>query len=486
MHDDHEGKLLCTDCVGEPFLSAEIARDGLVLTCDYCGEEGPTFNIGAISDRVDGAFQRHFSRSRMEMNGYEWAMSKDSESSFDFEPEGEQIVYAIMNTAEIPECAAADIQSVLEDRYKDFEAAQIGETTEYDSDLYYHEIEADDREWQETWFSFERLLKTEARFFSAHALRVLTSVFEGVHLMKTRRNSPLVVNGGPGTPYEFLFRARAFQSSRKLEAALLRPDKELGPPPSPFAASGRMNARGISVFYGATDPETAVAEVRPPVGSEVVIGKFQVVRPLRLLDLTALGGVGSAGSYFDPDYANVLSRRMFLRSLSRRMARPVMPDDQEFEYLPTQAIADFLATDTVTPLDGIIFPSVQVADGKPNVVLFHKASLVETILIPDGAETDVHTAHEDDEGWSREYSVVWRLRPEEKKMPKTESTDIFSGFWDPPTDRDNDIDFGSGRDVTLHITPKDLEVRVITGVSFGTEDHKVDHLVYTAPADPDF
>ncbi|MGO8405374.1 RES family NAD+ phosphorylase [Rhizobium ruizarguesonis] len=47
-----------------------------------------------------------------------------------------------------------------------------------------------------------------------------------------------------------------------------------------------------------------------------------------------------------------------------------MPDDQEFDYLPTQAVADFLATETVTPLDGIIFPSVQVAGGKQNVVLF--------------------------------------------------------------------------------------------------------------------
>ncbi|MCB2401972.1 RES family NAD+ phosphorylase [Rhizobium ruizarguesonis] len=51
-------------------------------------------------------------------------------------------------------------------------------------------------------------------------------------------------------------------------------------------------------------------------------------------------------------------------------SRPVMPDDQEFDYLPTQAVADFLATETVTPLDGIIFPSVQVAGGKQNVVLF--------------------------------------------------------------------------------------------------------------------
>jgi len=247
-----------------------------------------------------------------------------------------------------------------------------------------------------------------------------------------------------------------------------------------------MNARGISLFYGATDPETAVAEVRPPVGSEVAIGRFQVVRPLRLLDLTALSGVGAAGSYFDPEYAGILSRMMFLRSLSRRMARPVMPDDQEFEYLPTQAIADFLATDTVTPLDGIIFPSVQVGDGKQNVVLFHKASLVGTISIPDGTETDVHTTRQDDDGCYPEYSVVWRLAPEEKQEPQPKSSDIFSDFWAFQTARNDDIDFGNGRDVTLRITPNDLEVRSIKGISFDTEDHKVGHLAYAMPKEPGF
>lgn len=155
-------------------------------------------------------------------------------------------------------------------------------------------------------------------------------------------------------------------------------------------------------------------------------------------------------------------------------------------YLPTQAIADFLATDTVTPLDGIIFPSVQVGDGKQNVALFHKASLVGTISIPDGTETDVHTTRQDDDGCYPEYSVVWRLAPEEKQEPQPKSSDIFSDFWAFQTARNDDIDFGNGRDVTLGITPNDLEVRLIKGISFDTEDHKVDHLAYTMPKEPGF
>lgn len=481
-----ETKMLCHRCVGEPYLSAIVASDGQEADCDYCGTSAQASDLKAICDLVDEAFQRHFTRSRMEMNGYEWAMHKDSESSFEFEPDGEQTVYAIMNAADVSETIADDIQEFLQDRYSDIDSAQIGETTEYDSDIYYEEALPDGREWQETWQSFERSLKTEARFFSSRALDVLNSVFKGIDVMTTKQGGGLLAEGGPGTSYEYLYRARAFQSEGKLRSALLRPDKELGPPPSAFAASGRMNAKGIAVFYGASDPETAVAEVRPPVGCEVAIGRFQLVRPLQLLDLTALGGVTATGSIFDPEYASTLSRIMFLRSLSRRMARPVMPDDQDSDYLPTQAVADFLATGTVTELDGIIFPSVQVAGGKQNVVLFHKASLVDKIVIPDGAETDVDTYSEDDDGPYRDYQVVWRLKAVEEPKVKPIEDDPLGAFLGFSSVADDELDFGSGREVTLKITPKDLEVRIVNAVVFDTDDHKVDHITYTVPTDSNF
>ena len=168
--------------------------------------------------------------------------------------------------------------------------------------------------------------------------------------------------------------------------AMKRPDLELSAPPAWAAAAGRMNARGISAFYGATAPEIALAEVRPPVGSRVALAKFNIIRPLRVLDLAALGEVMERGSIFDPDYAYRLGRMMFLRTLSNRMARPVMPDDQEMEYLPTQAIADYLSTEGQVPLDGILFPSVQVGGNGSNVVLFHKASRSEVLDIPKGTE----------------------------------------------------------------------------------------------------
>ena len=105
-----------------------------------------------------------------------------------------------------------------------------------------------------------------------------------------------------------------------------------------------MNAAGIPVFYGALDEDTCVAEVRAPVGSYVVVAKFEVLQPLRLLDFDSLKKVYVEGSHFDPDYAWRLGRASFLERLVREMSRPVMPGDEAFEYLVTQAVAEYLAT----------------------------------------------------------------------------------------------------------------------------------------------
>jgi hypothetical protein len=221
---------------------------------------------------------------------------------------------------------------------------------------------------------FESSLKTKARFFSRTAATYLASIFDGIDSLHTCDGRPLVVDAGPETDFHALYRARAFQTDEKLKDALSKPDQKLGSPPALLAAAGRMNAHGISVFYGANDPKAAIAEVRPPVGSRVAVAQFHIIRKLRLLDLTALNDVRVVGSIFDVGLAPRLERAQFLRSLSKRITRPVMPDDEPFDYLATQAIADFLATEPSVPVDGIMFPSVQVAGHVLNVVLFHKSA----------------------------------------------------------------------------------------------------------------
>jgi hypothetical protein len=307
------------------------------------------------------------------------------------------------------------------------------------------------------WRSFENSLKTEARFFSRTAANHLTSIFDGIADLQTRDGGPLVLDAGPGTDFHTLYRARAFQSDDKLEAALGRPDIHLGSPPTHLAAAGRMNARGISVFYGANNQKAAIAEVRPPVGSQIVVAQFEIIKKLRLLDLTTLTNIRVTGSLFDCGLAGRMEDAVFLRLLSGRMTRPAMPDDEPFEYLATQSIADFLATEASVPIDGIIFPSGQTAGDAFNVVLFHKAARVEAMNVPEGTEISASTGRWAEDGWQEDYEVLEKVPPLRKMVDQNEQE---------PGDAD-------WRDASLRIGAESIEVHRVKHVEFATDEFTV-------------
>ena len=396
----------------------------------------------------------------------------DRESNYDWERDGEPVVWAIANAASIQEEVAQDIQSILEEKHGNFDADSIGAETEFCSDSYYEERSASDERWQAAWADFEQSLKTETRFFSRSAANYLSSLFSAIETMSTIDNRPMVVDAGPGTSYTSLYRARVFQSNNALEAALRHPDFHLGPPPSRLASSGRMNARGISVFYGANHPQAAISEIRPPIGSQVAVAQFDIVRPLRLLDLTALGGARDHGSFFDPDFAARTERTAFLRGLSDRISQPIMPDDEAFEYLPTQAVADFLATEHSPRIDGLIFFSSQAVGDGLNVVLFHKASRVERIQISEGTEIEVESGRMYEDGWERDYTVVERV------PPKLDSPDSSSGsqIRRYPQLSSHESEY-SPTEVhlppTLRLNVDSITVHIINRVSYDTSAHPV-------------
>ena len=363
------------------------------------------------------------------------------------------VVRAIANAAHIPDEAARDIRVVLDEKHDDVDSVTTGRKTEFCSESYYEKKRISDQAWNEKWYALERSLKEEARFFSRTAATHLGSLFDQIDSMSTSDGGPLVIDAGPGTSLSALYRARSFQSDDPLKAALREPDQQLGPPPASLASAGRMNARGISVFYGANEPDVAIAEVRPPVGSQVAVARFEIIRPLRLLDLTALRAVSEHGSIFDPSLADRMELAMFLPSLSRRITQPVMPDDEAFDYLPTQAIADFLATESKSPIDGIVFPSVQATDAGQNVVLFHKAARVEVI---EGAKIEATISGQaHDEGFEPEYAMI-------EQVPRKPVRPLSSTWLNPDS-----------REPALRIDINSIKVHVVHGVKFCTTEHHV-------------
>lgn len=448
-----------------------MSLSGKRKKCAYCGRQAKGYPIEQIADRIDSAFETFYSRTSDEMDSMEERMHYDQESDYSWERHGDSVIDAIAIAAEVENEIAEDIQAVLEDKHYDHSSAEIGEEMEFASNSFYTTKSLEDESWQQEWETFETSLKSENRYFNHRGAKHLIEIFSGLELMETFEKRPIVVMiGGEKMPNN-IFRARVFQSDQKLSDALKRPELHLGPPPSVFANNGRMNAHGISVFYGAEDEDTALAEVRPAVGSQVAVGNFKIVRELKMLDLMALREIKLDGSIFDPTYARELAKVFFLGELSQKLTRPIMPDDEIFEYLPTQAIADFLATEPLFNFDGIIFPSAQVQGIHANVVLFNKASRVKEIDLPEGTDSVVKLEDWDGQASNRSYQVIEWLPLRSKEEPKNTLFEDLYGY--PPLKIDPDK-----RPVTLEINLDSLIIHTINSVKVNSNRHAVPRFRY--------
>jgi hypothetical protein len=374
----------------------------------------------------------------------------DKESNYEFDRDGDPIVDVIVDLVNIPEQAAKDVQEELEWRFFSKSSMEIGEETEYCESSYYEYVGVSSEGWEEKWQKFEISLKTESRYFNQLGKDYLESVFEGV-LDLDSEMAATVVEVGPAKELDSIYRSRVFLSDEQMTKALKNVVIELGPPPSRLAKAGRMNAAGISVFYGSTDSRTSLAEVRPPVGSFVAVARFKFLRNLKLLSLISLQSFTIKGSLFDSAYANLLSRVQFLNQLCTKMTVPVMPGFEETEYIVTQAISDFLST----RVDGIIFPSIQTNLGS-NIVLFRKSSRVAVRLVPVGTETSVRLwDYDEDEGDIRSFEIC-EIVPE---LPSASSKPI-------ELDKDERI-------TSLELDESKLEIHEIKAVDFTTNSNLV-------------
>jgi RES domain len=215
----------------------------------------------------------------------------------------------------------------------------------------------------------------------------------------------------------------------------------------------------------------ALAEVRPPVGCSVAVARFDIIREVRLLDLTALREAMSFGSVFDPTFLDRLQRAAFLRELGDRITVPVMPDDEDLGYLVTQVIADFLATLEDPAIDGIVFPSVQAKGEARNVVLFHKASRVSPMDLPPGTRVEVNDGYSTEDGWETDYSVFEYEPSPTQNVDPARTGQSFDTEGGPSSSREQ-VD-PDPRVAALAVDPQSVEVHAVEAVGYQTTRDKV-------------
>lgn len=413
---------VCHHCVGNPYLGDKIRSEGFYASCDYCGTIQWVLSTKAVAEAFDTLFDNYF------------------------EPECDDAgAYTVRELVELIGNAKGRITTDIcrECRYES--AAELTERPLAEGAYL-------------PWINFCQSLSVEGRFFNRAAEEQLAAALGDIQTVSTL-GTGVVTELTPASPP--LHRARVALTEQDLIKILTYPSAELGPPPAELARAGRLNADGISVFYGALDERTCIAEVRPPVGSFVVAASFGVLRPLKMLDLRNLAGSDLdlrlySEDFFAPDFIDRRKRRYFLSRFEQEICRPVMPNHEHRGYLPTQAMSEYLAVKATPPIDGLMYGSTQAgyapgnmvygqsppgADAR-NVVLFRKSALVAA----DSVRYDVKIERLDDGEF-----LVRTHELEQEAISCGSST-------------------ATGREPALRLLYESIRILRVTSASFGMEE----------------
>jgi RES domain-containing protein/HEPN superfamily RES-like protein len=451
-----ESMYICTNCIGEKFLKNEINNLNLIEKCNYCGTtDKPTTSLDELAEELHIVLSQQFNLTPEEPTGYEAYLHKDGL----WERAGDLIEDVIQDVLDVDTSIGIDIREYLSDEYDSRGEDSLMEQQPYSIDAQYQEKPIDSVEFTEVWREFKSSIHSEARFFNNNAIDSLKWLFNGISELKNASGEPVV---RVYTNDDEFFRSRVALTVESLVGILENLPSSLGPPPSGSVSAGRMNADGISVFYGGLDKTTCVAEVRAPVGSTVVTGRFKPLRDVRVLDLSLLQKCRiEGGSYFDKHHIESLSRISFLEALISELSAPILPG-READYLPTQVLAEYLAL-THEDLDGLVFNSSQVdkSDDNPNsgknIVLFQRSSSLAKSDSPKGATSIVNIGSGHPEEGLDEIRIV-------EKLINSKTSNPLSGL--PFMGRANNNESAIPHEPTLRLDLESVEVDDIAGIHY--------------------
>lgn len=399
---------ICHACVGEPVVRAWVQNNGIRGECNYCDRSNRrVVPIYSLAKYVDPVFKRHFAR------GVEEAVFSEYSDRPVYEERGECCEEVLSWFLELEDDGAA------RDLANELFRCQGRDDAFYGDECRFTHRSIHYNEFSDTWDHLCKMLKHQRRFFSSDAQEMLGSIFRGILALQDG-TGPAIYELGPDND---IYRARPVESEGMLISGALDPAGELGPPPPSIARANRMNPAGVSVFYGAMEAPTCIAELRLPIGDRALVAAFRPIRPLRVMDFTRFGNMHSRASLFADDYERHAAHVQFLQRLGHEISRPIVPREQELNYIPTQALAEYLAWHHDPQIDAVVYASAQRANGK-NIVIFNHASRV-ALGADSGVTEPLSAAYrvteylphvEDDEARDQAEAerqiTIWRRRPD--------------------------------------------------------------------------
>lgn len=348
---------VCGNCIQSPFLKERISLEGRLGKCSYCSSLNNCVPLRKVAKWVEDSLKQKYREGEL-------VPVFDDEDRVSHEQIGEEFVDILSFHFGAAPSLFGDIESLLTE-------PQENETPPFSRDRKYSEFDGYRETAVREWAEIKNELRHRSRYFNDR----VRSFFD--NLLAEIKSAEI---GGffwnevirvftPSDAHTF-YRARLATRAGELDMILKSPAKELGPPPQLQASAGRMNFEGASVFYGALDRDTCIAELRPSLSSTIVSAGFKLQKELRILDLLDLDRCYHKHDLdiFHPDYFKRKVARSFIRLFHQEIRRPVLPG-REHEYLVTQVLSDYLFNAHSPAIDGVLFSSVQ-RDKGINVVLF--------------------------------------------------------------------------------------------------------------------
>lgn len=367
---------VCSACVDDADVKAWIRQEGGPRGCDACGGyDSPTVELTELCEYLQSCLSSFWGLA-VEQLPYESA-------------EGGYVGTTWLTSELVFEEVGLELPRDRKDRL--YDAICLGLDAELWCDYDWLRLD-EDVALRMSWATFCETIKHKRRFFFHHQGGTKDDPDSYSHVGLLRAISRLCDE--LGLIDELDVGAALYRARSNLPRGVALDASAFGPPPAHLALqTNRMNPPGIPMFYAAEGARTAVREIRR---RSAKVGKFQLNRPLRILDLAQLPDVPSI--WASPDRGRRLGLR-FLHEFTDAIMQPVKGDDRaHVDYIPSQVVTEFFRDFAFAGgrLDGIRFPSTLDPRGR-NVVLF-----IESVA-PPAADADSGSAPPpvDFAGWRR-------------------------------------------------------------------------------------
>ena len=127
-------------------------------------------------------------------------------------------------------------------------------------------------------------------------------------------------------------------------------------------SEGRANPKGIPYLYLSTDMNTALAKVRPWIGSYISLAQFKLLRDVTIINCSS----DDKGTTIYLKEPGPKERRIAVwREIDKAFSITVTQNESTADYVPTQIIAEFFKNNG---FDGVAYRSS--LDKGHNIVLF--------------------------------------------------------------------------------------------------------------------